>query len=435
MNKKIIFSSLVALAIFSCQAQNQDEKETKHVVKIVTVDDDGNKTVVVKTSNEFSEEELAKFQQLHGISSDVEIKTVNGEKQIFVTAAMDAPEGPFLGIHLAKAENGILITDVVEGSGAEAAGLQKGDILTSFNKMDITSHEDLKNAMANVKVGDKVKLEYLRDSELIKSSATLGEFPEQEYMRKMVWVKDGNEMVFADGEDMELTYDLEELKTKPFLGITPVENAVEITGVMIFEAIKGTSAEKLGLQTGDVIYEINGNNIEDFDGLAAVLKSMKPNDAIEIKYKRDGVKKVTLGNLGSRADGKKAMKFMIKELHLDSDEEVNVDVYLISDDEMQMLSKSFGQNLKNADKMDDVNIEIFPNPNAGNFNLKFNSPEKDAITIKVYNSTGKEVYSKTINDFEGEYNAEIKLENYKSGGYFMVITQKDRVLTEKIIMN
>ena len=436
MKKKIIFSTMFAFAIFTGQAQENKTTDSKVEIKIVTVDENGNKEVVVKQYNDLNLDAIEGLNEMYLSDANIEIVECKDGKQVFVTHQMHTPDGPFLGIHLAKANGGILITEVVKNSGAEIAGLQKGDVLTSFNKVAITSHEDLKSAMENIEVGDKVKIEYLRDEVLNITSATLGEFPEQDYERKMIWVKDGNEMIFSDEDNMDFTYDLEELKTKPFLGITPVEKAVDITGVMIFEVIEGTSAEKLGLQTGDIIYEINSQIIENFDDLVSVLKTMSPEDAIEVKYKRDGVRKTTSGNLGSKADSKNSMKFIVKDYHYDSDDIIQVDVmvFSISDEEIEMLSKSSGKDLKNVDELDDVDIEIYPNPSTGNFSVKFNSPEKDDVTIKVYNANGTEVFSKTVNDFNGEYKTEIDLDDKSSGAYFMVISQKDRVLTEKIII-
>lgn len=56
---------------------------------------------------------------------------------------------------LKKAE-GALISAVQEGSPAEKAGLQRGDIILEFNKKHIAKPEDLQAAVKETKIGDKV---------------------------------------------------------------------------------------------------------------------------------------------------------------------------------------------------------------------------------------------------------------------------------------
>jgi serine protease Do len=57
---------------------------------------------------------------------------------------------------------GIYITSVEKGQAAANAGLQKGDIITSFNGADVTAMTELKSRLAACKPGDKVKVAYSR---------------------------------------------------------------------------------------------------------------------------------------------------------------------------------------------------------------------------------------------------------------------------------
>nr|MCR5623986.1 trypsin-like peptidase domain-containing protein [Lachnospiraceae bacterium] len=53
---------------------------------------------------------------------------------------------------------GVYVTDVSEGSPAEEAGIQKGDIITSFNGTEIKTIEEFQTKISAVKGGTKVKI-------------------------------------------------------------------------------------------------------------------------------------------------------------------------------------------------------------------------------------------------------------------------------------
>ena len=57
-----------------------------------------------------------------------------------------------------KEGDGIIITDVLEGGAAKAAGLKKGDILTKFNGVTIKSSGELQEQVAKYKPSDKVNV-------------------------------------------------------------------------------------------------------------------------------------------------------------------------------------------------------------------------------------------------------------------------------------
>lgn len=71
-------------------------------------------------------------------------------------------------------EAGVAILEVVEGSPAKAAGLQKGDIIISLNSKKIKSLAEFRYELYKNKVGDKIEVEYLRNGKVNKANITLG---------------------------------------------------------------------------------------------------------------------------------------------------------------------------------------------------------------------------------------------------------------------
>ena len=71
-------------------------------------------------------------------------------------------------------DKGAAVQDVTPGSPAENAGLQVGDVVTSFNGKDIASSSDLVSAVRATNPGDKVAVVYYRANDKKTASLTVG---------------------------------------------------------------------------------------------------------------------------------------------------------------------------------------------------------------------------------------------------------------------
>ncbi len=78
-----------------------------------------------------------------------------------------------LGIQVEETEDGVLITDIVEKSVAEKAGLKPGDVLVSLEGTTLGTMPVLFKTLAGKKIGDTVKLAYLRGGVKKELSLTL----------------------------------------------------------------------------------------------------------------------------------------------------------------------------------------------------------------------------------------------------------------------
>ena len=70
---------------------------------------------------------------------------------------------------------GAYIAAVLDGSCADKAGLQSGDIVTAVDNAAVTSREQLKSAVKNYKAGDTVVFTVFRNGEYLELSITLDE--------------------------------------------------------------------------------------------------------------------------------------------------------------------------------------------------------------------------------------------------------------------
>ncbi len=73
---------------------------------------------------------------------------------------------------------GAVLTDVVKGSPAEAAGFRKGDVVVWFDGKKIKNHEELFAAVQAKRAGDKVAYRLRRGTGTIEGWLTLGKRPQ-----------------------------------------------------------------------------------------------------------------------------------------------------------------------------------------------------------------------------------------------------------------
>ncbi len=70
---------------------------------------------------------------------------------------------------------GALVSQVVEGSPAAAAGLRKGDVITSVNGQAVKSNSELRNIIGLRQVGDRIDIGLTRDGKPMRVTAVIAD--------------------------------------------------------------------------------------------------------------------------------------------------------------------------------------------------------------------------------------------------------------------
>ncbi|MGC6522957.1 MAG: T9SS type A sorting domain-containing protein, partial [Flavobacteriaceae bacterium] len=86
---------------------------------------------------------------------------------------------------------------------------------------------------------------------------------------------------------------------------------------------------------------------------------------------------------------------------------------------------------------DDSNISsinIFPNPSTGLININFKIENIDAVEVSINDAIGNFVQLDKIENFFGDYNKIIELNNYTKGVYFIKIKTKSSIITRRIVL-
>lgn len=71
------------------------------------------------------------------------------------------------------ASRGIYVSTVSAGGGAEAAGLKKGDIITTVEGIEVGTMNKINSILVGYKVGDTVKITYIRDGKTVEAEIVL----------------------------------------------------------------------------------------------------------------------------------------------------------------------------------------------------------------------------------------------------------------------
>ncbi len=81
------------------------------------------------------------------------------------------------------------------------------------------------------------------------------------------------------------------------------------------------------------------------------------------------------------------------------------------------------------------NIDFYPNPNNGIFTLNFSSQKEETIQLSIFDSSGRQVYEKTIEGKTGQVKEDIDLAKFWKGTYILSVKQGKDFLSKKVIVN
>jgi putative serine protease PepD len=74
-----------------------------------------------------------------------------------------------------------------------------------------------------------------------------------------------------------------------------------VTGAQVQEVSEGSTAQKAGLEKGDIITKVDDHVITGSDSLVATVRSYRPDDKVEVTYSRDGEQQTAKVTLDSDA--------------------------------------------------------------------------------------------------------------------------------------
>lgn len=215
-------------------------------------------------------------------------------------------------------ENGAIITDVVEDSPAEKAGLKEDDVVISYDGKVVRDDDDLTDLVSDSRPGDTVSLTIIRDGKEQQVKAELGRRP-----RSSVWY--GERGYFeapraprmpkvpalpSPGVPDYYSYSFDD--DHPYIGVSLLEISRKTAeslgsdrnGVLIDDVEKGSPAEKAGLQAGDLIVAIDDEKIFDAEDVSEIVADNDEGDTVRIAYLRNRQKSTVNVTVALDEDGR-----------------------------------------------------------------------------------------------------------------------------------
>ena len=172
---------------------------------------------------------------------------------------------------LEKAE-GALVSQVMDDSPAEKAGIEREDIIIEFDQKKIHKMRELPRIVANTPVGKRVELKVIRQGKEKNLKVVVSELKEE---------KVAAAERFATEKELGLTVQDLTPEIAKHLGIS------EKAGVLVSEVKAGSPAHEAGVRRGDIIKEIDRQPIEDLDGYRRQMAKLKGKDDILMLIQRE----------------------------------------------------------------------------------------------------------------------------------------------------
>ncbi len=170
-----------------------------------------------------------------------------------------------------KQTNGVLVGDVVTDGPADKAGLKRGDIITTFNGKELENAHSLSRFVASIPPNTKTTLQIVRDGKNQEIKVTIGTMPE--------------ETAEAPAAEEKSAWGLTVQNLTPELaqrfGLDENER-----GVVISEIQSGSTAADAKLRPGDLIKQVNRQNIQNIRDYNQALQKAKKSDSLLLLIKR-----------------------------------------------------------------------------------------------------------------------------------------------------
>jgi len=244
-------------------------------------------------------------------------------------------------------QDGLLVNQVTRDSPADRAGLEKGDVILTYNSRTVTTPEQLRDLVRNTAPGRAIALGIWRDGARKSIDVKVGDVtdsgdndsfdapvpptppspPSPPSPRSSVRIErgdDGDTRMWVDGKELtddEVKDKLKDMKVKlkgldddgswwsddnmhmfmapsarsrGRLGVRVDEldkdmaDALGVTagkGALVREVVEDTPAQKAGIRAGDVIVKVGTTTVEDTDDLTRALRDSEGKVAIDVLRK------------------------------------------------------------------------------------------------------------------------------------------------------
>ena len=169
-----------------------------------------------------------------------------------------------------KDNKGALVAQVVPGSPAEKAGIEQGDVIVEFDGKTVSASKDLPQIVASTPVGKSVTVKLYRSGKPIDRDV------------KVTAMEDSSETSPASSSKKTLGIAVQNLTPD----IARQLGLRSETGVVVTQVEPDSPADKAGIQTGDIIREVNRKPVKDANDLVEKIDQAKDQNSVLLLVQR-----------------------------------------------------------------------------------------------------------------------------------------------------
>ncbi len=274
----IVLGTALSLAALTASAQEQPATTTTPFVGIRFVPDEAGVRVTEVRSGSPAEDaglqvddvitevdgsavDAASFVETirsRTVGDSVTLTVMRGAETLEITVTLAQtpdnllpPQRPFLGFGLEETADGLVISNVSEGTPAAEAGLQSGDVLLAIGDTEVSTIQEARTAVRGLEPGATVVLQISRDGQEQSITVTVGTIAD----------------VRSEDRFNEFSYD--------------VQNQTWTIG----RISENSPLYAAGLREGDVISAFNGETY-DLPGLMQFIMGLAPDAAVTLTVQR-----------------------------------------------------------------------------------------------------------------------------------------------------
>jgi serine protease Do len=169
-----------------------------------------------------------------------------------------------------KDERGALVADVTSSGPADKAGIERGDVIISFDGEEIREMNELPYVVASTPVGKVAKVEVIRRGKRKSLEVKIGKLKEEQE----------EEEAAEERSDLGMTVDeITPEMARPF-GLSKAR------GLVVVQVEPNSPAGEAGIRRGDIILEMDQEPMEDMDEYSKKIRRYKKGDTILFLVKR-----------------------------------------------------------------------------------------------------------------------------------------------------
>ncbi|MGA9406590.1 MAG: PDZ domain-containing protein [Bacteroidota bacterium] len=183
-----------------------------------------------------------------------------------------------------KDDQGAYVSDVVDDSPADSAGVKEGDVIVEFNNKTIDDADDLLRAVQKSKPGTRTSIVVIRNNEKKSLTISVGKSHRSNHSEGFSFAPPMFPHMGIFGASRTWGLQLSELNEQ----LGEYFGAPHGRGLLVEEVEKKSAGAKAGFKAGDVITKVNKNPVEDLRDLSDALEDVDAGDKVEVEVLRKG---------------------------------------------------------------------------------------------------------------------------------------------------